>query len=1281
MLLPNFAPNQLHNKIETKIIADDILSISLPFTFNHQMSETSIKARYGKVLKSIKLTNNLKSKYAKVISRYFKATGETASFSELYRYASRRQKLLAAFGVLVAFLNGIPMPVMLIIYGQTTDDFIVTQFCDAFDYYNVSQLCPPDVTAANINQQFFKCNWTDTNITIPEFANTVSRNSLIFTAIGIIFWLLSWMQTSILAHCCEQIVLDVRLKLFQSILLKPVSWYDKNDSGAINSHFSDTMNKYKQGIGDKVGLVSQSILTTIVSIVIILVIDWRTALVVFSLSPVFIASSAYLTLLSMGSSGVEMKSYQKASSIAQQVFSNIRTVHAFNGLDTVQQQYESHLNTAKVKSVHKGIFNGSMLACLWFVLFVSNTLAFWYGSLRINDGITIGAILIVIFGMQTAVFGLGGALPHYHAIIEAKSAAGILFSIMDGNIDNNNSIMTILGRPKSTFFDEPKSLLDYNEDEKSWSSNKKPIPNQNSLIDNFKSIKFQNVYFTYPSRPDVGILDNVSFEIAQGNTVAIVGESGSGKSTVAQLLMGFYNLRSGSITIDEYNLDLIDIRLLRSKIGLVSQEPVLFSTTIEENVRLGKPDATDDEIRNACQIANAHEFISKFPLQYKTEVGQKGSQLSGGQKQRIAIARALISNPKILLLDEATSALDSESEKQVQIALDTACRGRTTIIIAHRLSTIRNADIIIGMNAGKVMEIGTHEELMQQQDGVYKALVNAQSIQSDTVSENESDEDEFNDLTNFAAELDNKEIHVRSRTSTLIKPLRSSIIDVADSAFSDEDIAKTTPTKSVLAYIFKMNYPEIVYIISGSIACIGFGVCQVIFEFYFAKILFVYAHCDDLERQRIINRDCLRFLWIGIAISACQLISSSTFVFSGAKLTKRLRQNVFRSIVNREIAFFDKDENSVGKLCTLLSNEASAVQGATGIRIGTMLSGLSILLVGVVIAFVVGWQLSLVILAFVPVLIFAGILSMKVMAGFDSGDKVHLESTGRIIIESTSNIRLVKQLRQENYFYQKFKEHVDQVCQRNLKRAIITGFLFGFSQGSVFFAIAATYYAGSIFIDKGYMTSEDLMLVFGTLLFGAMAVGQSQAMAPDFGKALDAAKKIYAVLETKTLIDSRSEEGVHMDDFKGQINFVNVKFSYPNRKKVKILKNVTMKLNENEKVALVGSSGCGKSTIIQLIQRFYDPTHGQILIDGINLKEVNLPSYRRHFGIVSQEPILFDWSIAKNIAFGATDRNVSMHEIESAAKAANIHSFIVKLPEGYDTPVGDKGSLMKQHPH
>ncbi|XP_031794384.1 ATP-dependent translocase ABCB1-like [Sarcophilus harrisii] len=367
-------------------------------------------------------------------------------------------------------------------------------------------------------------------------------------------------------------------------------------------------------------------------------------------------------------------------------------------------RYNRKLEEAKNIGIKKAITANISMGIAFLLIYASYALAFWYGtSLILSNEYSIGQVLTVFFSILMGAYSIGQASPNIAAFANARGAACEIFRI----IDNNPTI-------------------------DSYSMNgHKP--------DNIKgNLEFKNVHFTYPSRKEVKILKGLNLKVYSGQTVALVGNSGCGKSTTIQLIQRLYDPTEGMVTIDGQDIRTLNVRYLREITGVVSQEPVLFATTIAENIRYGREDVTMEEIEKAVKEANAYDFIMKLPHKFDTLVGERGAQLSGGQKQRIAIARALVRNPKILLLDEATSALDTESEAVVQVALDKAREGRTTIVIAHRLSTVRNADIIAGFEGGVIVEQGNHDELMKQ-EGVYFKLVTMQTTGNQIESEGDSD--------------------------------------------------------------------------------------------------------------------------------------------------------------------------------------------------------------------------------------------------------------------------------------------------------------------------------------------------------------------------------------------------------------------------------------------------------------------------------------------------------------------------------------------------------------
>lgn len=347
------------------------------------------------------------------------------------------------------------------------------------------------------------------------------------------------------------------------------------------------------------------------------------------------------------------------------------------------------------------------------------------------------------------------------------------------------------------------------------------------------NIEFRNVSFTYPSRKDVPILRGISFTVKAGQTVALVGSSGNGKSTCIHLLQRFYDPDNGDVLIDDCDIKQLNISLLRSNMALVGQEPVLFSTTIGENIRYGKPDASEAEMISAAKYSGAHEFISRLPEGYKTAVGEKGCQLSGGQKQRIAIARALIQNPKILLLDEATSALDYQSEKFVQRTLDDLSKGRTTIVVSHRLSAIRNADRILYIEKGRVLEDGSHGELLALKGNYYNMV--ASGTLDDEENHGKNDED-VNEKHGTHEKLHDKKLF-RMRSHSYSQPEDTDIFteSIDDSSYETiNEKAKITYWKT-LKRILKLAQPEWIYLFLATIGAIIVGATPPIFAVLFGE--------------------------------------------------------------------------------------------------------------------------------------------------------------------------------------------------------------------------------------------------------------------------------------------------------------------------------------------------------------------------------------------------------------------------------------------------------------
>uniref|UniRef100_A0A8C3PXH7 ATP-binding cassette sub-family B member 5 n=1 Tax=Chrysolophus pictus TaxID=9089 RepID=A0A8C3PXH7_CHRPC len=1089
---------------------------------------------------------------------------------ELFRYADWVDILLMVVGLIAAAANGTGLPLMIIIFGDMTNAFVLSGVNSSSSVNNSS--CQPSAGV-------------DIEAEMTKFA-------YYYVGIGFAVLILSTVQVWTFLIAATRQTSRIRRKFFFAVLHQEMAWFDSTQIGTLNTRLTDDINTIHEGIGDKICIFVQFFSTFLTGIIIGFVHGWKLTLVILSVSPLLAASAAVWSTVTK-----ELSAYAKAGAVAEEVLTAIRTVVAFNGQQKALAKYDTNLEAARRVGVKKSITTNTSLGVSQFLIFGSYALAFWYGTkltAEEQENYDIGRVLIVFFSVLIGAFSLGQAAPNLESVANARGAAYEVYQIIN-----------------------KKRLIDSSSKE-----GYKP--------DKLKGeIEFRNIHFSYPSRPDITILKGLNLKVQTGKTIALVGASGCGKSTTVQLLQRFYDPDQGevSVTLDGRDIRTLNVKWLRENIGIVSQEPVLFATTIAENIRYGREDISDAEIEQAAKEANAFDFISRLPDKFNTMVGERGAQLSGGQKQRIAIARALARNPKILLLDEATSALDTQSEYVVQAALDKARTGRTTIVIAHRLSTIRTADTIAAFEKGIVVEQGTHSELMLQK-GVYYSLV--------------------------------------------MQQVRANHLPFLSISSSCEENLPAVPYSRILA----LNKPEWLYVLLGVIAAAVSGGVHPAFAVIFGKIIGAFQEDDPERRNKNTLVLSLMFLLLGVITLATYIIQGFMFGKSGEILTMRLRSLSFKALLQQEIGWYDDQKNAVGVLLTRLATDASQVKGATGSRLGLMTMTVFTLLTAVIIAFVYGWQLTLLILACIPFVIAANAANVSSVSGHAAKDQKALEEAGRVSTESVENIRTVASLTREEAFYEKYINSLNGPYRDSLKKAPLYGFTYGIAQSANYFVNAAVFRFGAWLIARCLTNFENVFIVFSSVIFAAMNVGQSASLAPDYGKAKISAQRIFHLLDRKPQIDSYSEEGEKLSNFEGNIEFRNINFVYPTRPEVQVLQGLNVKVNKGQTLALVGSSGCGKSTSIQLLERFYDPVEGQVLADGFDTKSLHLQWLRSRLGLVSQEPILFDCSIAENIQYGDNDRLVSQEEIEEAAKAANIHAFIDKLPEKYNTRVGEKGTQL-----
>ncbi|XP_031432825.1 ATP-dependent translocase ABCB1-like [Clupea harengus] len=1158
-----------------------------------------------------------------------KEPAKAVGFFQLFRYATCLERVLMLIGLLCAALHGIALPLMCVVFGQMTDSFVLSgqQLLNAtynftLDAVNSSVNSSECAVISGIEDAMT----TPEEATVPFMSREISQDFIKYD--------------NVLSLCVD------------SSFCFPFSSVVNSDINTIND-----------GLGDKICVFVQFFCTFLSGFIVGLVFGWKLTLVILAVSPLLAGSAAVWSKILASLTSKELSAYAKAGAVAEEILVAIRTVVAFNGQQKAVEKYERNLEDAKNFGVKKAISTNVSMGLTQFVIFATYALAFWYGtklSIDEPENYSIGRVITVFFSVLIGAFALGQGVPNLESIAKARGAAYEVYKTID-----------------------------------------MPHPIDSSSMEGHKpeavrgDIEFKDIHFSYPSRKDIKILQGLSLKIPHGKTIALVGASGCGKSTTIQLLQRFYDPEAGLVTLDGHDVRSLNVKWLRENMGIVSQEPVLFATTIAENIRYGREEATDEDIERAAREANAYDFISKLPDKLNTLVGERGAQLSGGQKQRVAIARALVKNPKILLLDEATSALDTQSESIVQAALDRARAGRTTIIIAHRLSTIRTADMIAGFSNGAIVELGDHKELMAKK-GVYYSLVTQQSsgrpeedhdededgngdssdaetleYSSDTEKKNDPDILDQVTIDNSGQLPDNS---LKSPTGLPMEQteIKSQKRKAKKTGKKEKEKVADIPFKRILA----LNKPEWPYLVVGLLASFVGGAVYPCVAILFAKIIGVFAEIDpEVKREKTVMFSLL-FLLVGGVAFVTYFFQGFMFGKSGELLTMRLRSQTFSAMMRQEMAWFDDTNNAVGVLTTKLATDASLVKGAAGSRLGLATNTVCSLGIDIIVAFIHSWQLTLLILACVPFLTGANFIQMRAMAGHTSKDQKSLEMAGKISTETVENFRTVVTLTREDMFFSKFANSLIEPYRSSLVKAPIYGITFAIAQAIPFMVNAAIFRFGAWLISNCYTEYENVFLVFSVIVFAAMNIGQSSSLAPDFAKAKAAAHRILSLLEKKPEIDIYSQEGEKPTDLCGEIMFQGVGFCYPTRKNVQVLQGLDVSVKPGQTLALVGGSGCGKSTTVQLLERFYDPAAGQVFLDGADTKSLNLAWLRSQLGLVSQEPILFDCSIAENIQYGDNSRTVSQQEIQEAAKSANIHDFILGLPEKYNTRVGDKGTQL-----
>ncbi|KAL2432173.1 ABC multidrug transporter atrC [Exophiala dermatitidis] len=1125
-------------------------------------------------------------------------------YVRIFGYADRYDWLLNVVATICAITSGAALPLMSLIFGD---------FTNKFNNYAAGLTTP------------------------AQFRSDVDHYVLWFVYLFVGKFVVTYVATAAITISATRTTRNLRQAFLECTLRQEIWHFDKQDNGATATQVTTNGSRIQTGIAEKLVLSIQALAMFFAAFVVALATQWKLALITMSITPaIFIITSVCLIIDAVQEARIT-RIYSRAAALAQEVLSSIRTVHAFYAQNKMVQKYEVFLQQAHKEGNKKSPNWGVLFSTEYFCVYSAIALSFWQGfKMYQRDEVSdVGKVFTVVLSVLIAATSISTLVPQLQSLTNAASAASELFNIID-----KPSLLD----PLATSGRQPSSCEGH--------------------------IELKNVDFAYPSRPSAQILHDFSLNIPAGKTTALVGASGSGKSTLVGLLERWYLPAAGEIYLDGVELAKFNVRWLRNRIRLVQQEPTLFQGTVFQNVANGFGDAQrqlaiesqKELVIEACRASNAHDFIMELPEGYETELGERAGTLSGGQRQRIAIARSIVSDPKILLLDEATSALDPKAEKVVQDALDRVSANRTTLVIAHKLATIKNADSIAVISKGKVVEQGTHEELIEL-NGHYASLVHAQDLSS---SDREGAVKAF-------SEKDLEE--PTTQPLALQRTATTTAMSIAGNPEGQQQQPVGTVGYSLLRCIlvmFKEQKSLYWCFVLSTVACLIGGATFPAQALLFSRLLGVFLKSGHEARDRA---DFYSLMFFVVALGNWVAYFTIGWVCNiiGQTITHRYRSEMFQQILNQDIEFFDIPENTSGTLTSKLSALPTQLQELISANVLLIFIVLVNIVSSSALAIAYGWKLGLVVVfGALPPLVVSGYVRIRMELKLEEKNSASFSESAGLASEAVIAIRTVSSLTLEAKILRDYSQMLNHVVLRSIKALTWTMFWYSLSQSLEFLAMALGFWYGSRLLASGEYSTSQFYIIFLGVLFAGQAAGQFFSFTSSLTKATGAANYILWLRTLKATIretDDNKDIGPEGD---GPIDLEDVEFRYQQRQTSRVIRGVSMAIQPGQFVAYVGASGCGKSTLISLFERFYDPTSGRICLAHADISTMSPRLYRGHISLVQQEPTLYQGSVRENISLGL-GYVPSDDEIKEACRKANVLDFVTSLPQGLDTPCGSRG--------